>query len=379
LDIEKGIEKLHIRDSPKTVQTIVFGALLLVLLLLVCRLFAPFFTVFLWSALLYILILPLHEKVTRKIDFSRKRLAIVKKNIVAAVFAVGTAMLLLVPISFVFFQFYRQIMELSHYTRDVLVNRPEFFSDIIENLSDIIRDLSANHVNINPDELRSHIVTFVTSGMQHIVAFSSNLAKNIGAFIISFFFLVFCLFFFYLDGPYLAHLFWNLIPIRKDYTVVIARKFKDIARNLIAGYIMVALVQTVFAYIIFSIFQVKGALVFACLTFVCVFIPMVGGSLIWLPLGIARIASGDVVGGVIFLVVSGVVISLLDNILRPIFLQNRIQLHPLIIFFAILGGLTAFGFNGLILGPMIVILFLTVLDLFLTEHNINRVTETDKK
>jgi predicted PurR-regulated permease PerM len=50
------------------------------------------------------------------------------------------------------------------------------------------------------------------------------------------------------------------------------------------------------------------------------------------------------------------------------FLRDRIQLHPLIIFFAILGGVTAFGFNGLILGPMIVILFLTVLDLFLTEH-----------
>lgn len=379
MNIEKSVEKFHIRDSPKAIQTIVFGALLLALFLLVCRLFAPFFTVFLWSALLYILILPLHEKITRKIDFSQKRLGIVKKNVVAAVFAVGTATLLLIPISFVFFQFYRQIVELSHYTRDVLVNRPEFFRDIFENLSGIIRDLSANHIDINPDEIRSHVITIVTSGLQNIIAFSSNLAKNVGTFVISFLFLIFCLFFFYLDGPYLAHLFWNLIPIRKDYAAVIARKFKDIARNLIAGYIMVALVQTVFAYIIFSIFQVKGALVFACLTFVCVFIPMVGGSLIWLPLGIARIASGDIVGGIIFLVVSGVVISLLDNIMRPIFLQNRIRLHPLIIFFAILGGLTAFGFNGLILGPMIVILFLTVLDLFLTEHEIDHGTEINKK
>jgi predicted PurR-regulated permease PerM len=54
------------------------------------------------------------------------------------------------------------------------------------------------------------------------------------------------------------------------------------------------------------------------------------------------------------------------------FLQNRIQLHPLIIFFAILGGLQMFGFNGLILGPMVVILFLTVLDLFLTEHEVGK-------
>jgi predicted PurR-regulated permease PerM len=101
---------------------------------------------------------------------------------------------------------------------------------------------------------------------------------------------------------------------------------------------------------------------------------MIGGSLIWVPLGIARIVNGDLAGGIIFLIVSGVVISLLDNILRPMFLQNRIQLHPLIIFFAILGGLRTFGFNGLILGPMAVILFLTVLDLFLTEHEIEHET-----
>jgi predicted PurR-regulated permease PerM len=124
------------------------------------------------------------------------------------------------------------------------------------------------------------------------------------------------------------------------------------------------------AYIIFSLFQVRGALVFAAFTFICVFIPMIGGGLVWLPLGMARILSGNIGGGLLFLIIAGLFISTLDNILRPMFLKDRIQLHPLIIFFAILGGVSAFGFNGLILGPMVVILFLTVLDLFLTEHKI---------
>jgi predicted PurR-regulated permease PerM len=145
----------------------------------------------------------------------------------------------------------------------------------------------------------------------------------------------------------------------------------DITRNLFLGYIMVAFLQAILAFIVFSIFQIKGALVFAVLTFICVFIPMIGGSLVWLPLGIIRILSGNLAGGIVFLLVSGLFISTLDNFLRPMFLQNRIQLHPLIIFFSILGGLSALGFNGLILGPMIVIFFLTVLDLFLTEHKMN--------
>jgi predicted PurR-regulated permease PerM len=183
--------------------------------------------------------------------------------------------------------------------------------------------------------------------------------------------MLFCLFFFYLDGPYLARLVKHTIPIRKEYMSALVVKFKDITRNLFLGYIIVALAQAVMAYIIFSIFRVRGTLVFAALVLVCAFVPMFGAGLVWFPLGVIRIASGKMIEGIVFLAVSGFFISLLDNFLRPMFLQNRIQLHPLVIFLAILGGVSSFGFNGLILGPMVVILFLTVLDLFLTEHNIN--------
>jgi predicted PurR-regulated permease PerM len=173
-----------------------------------------------------------------------------------------------------------------------------------------------------------------------------------------------------MDSVFLSNLFLNLIPIKQEYIVTLVKKFKDITKNLFLGYIIVALVQAIFAYIVFIIFKVNGALVFSCLVFVCVFIPMIGGAIVWLPLGIVRIAGGDLTGGIIFIIVSAICISLFDNILRPFFLQNRIQLHPLIIFFSILGGLGIFGFNGLVLGPMIVIIFLTVLDIFLTEHQI---------
>jgi predicted PurR-regulated permease PerM len=106
---------------------------------------------------------------------------------------------------------------------------------------------------------------------------------------------------------------------------------------------------------------------------------MFGGAIIWMPLGISIILSGEPVRGILFLIISGVFISLLDNFFRPLFLQDRIQLHPLIIFFAIMGGVNSYGFNGIILGPIAVILFLTVLDMFLTEHHIDHVSIDNKK
>ena len=73
--------------------------------------------------------------------------------------------------------------------------------------------------------------------------------------------------------------------------------------------------------------------------------------------------------------ISGVCISFLDNFLRPLFLKDRINVHPLVIFFSILGGINLFGMNGLILGPLIVILFFTVLDLLVSSTTNKEITD----
>jgi predicted PurR-regulated permease PerM len=355
---------------PKTVQNIVFGAILVALFLLVCRLFAPFFTVLLWSILLYIIFGPVHQRLTRNMKLKGHR-GIIVKNLLAAVFSLGTIVLILVPIFFVIVQFYKQILDLIRFARDYISINQEHYADYLNYLSDLIMDLTTGLVVIDPVELQRRLIQLLSMILQRLLRTSSSIAMNIGSFAIGVMFMLFCLFFFYLDGPYLSRLLRRVIPIRKDYMSALMGKFKEITRNLFLGYIMVALVQAIMGYIVFTVFRVKGSLVFAGLVLICSFIPMFGAGLVWIPLGLVRILSGNIVEGIVFLAVSGFFISLLDNFLRPFFLQNRIQLHPLVIFVSILGGISVFGFNGLILGPMIVILFMTVLDLFLTEHNIN--------
>jgi predicted PurR-regulated permease PerM len=360
--------------SPHTpnprVQNIAFAFILVVLLVMVGRLFAPFFTVLLWSTLLYVILSPLHRRVIRKINFSTRK-GMILKNIWAAVFALGTMVIILIPLVFVISLFSRQIADLVRYSHEVFSRKPAILTDFLNSVSVFIRDLTSEGINLSGEEIRERIVEMAGGGLQNMVAASSALARNVGKFIMGLVLMLFCLFFFFADGPYLARLVFRAVPIRKEYVRTLSGKFMEITRNLFFGYIMVALVQAVMAYVIFAVFRVAGAMVFAVLTFICVFIPMIGGGIVWLPLGLFRIFSGDVTGGIIFLVVSGTFISLLDNVLRPFFLKDRIQLHPLIIFFAILGGISVFGFNGLILGPMTVIFFLTVLDIFLREHEIS--------
>ncbi|MDR1985897.1 MAG: AI-2E family transporter [Treponema sp.] len=357
---------------PERIQNYVFGVILILLLLMVCRLFAPFFTVLLWSTMFYVLLSPLHRRLIKRLDPKGPK-GIILKNIWSAVFAVGTVVIILLPLLFVSFQCIVQLIDLIRLVREVFSTKPDVLTDLFGYIAVFIQDITAGQILLTVDAIQTSILDLLSSSLQDMIHISSDFAWNVGSFLFSLVLIMFSLFFFYMDAPYLSHLVLHAIPIRKTYLSALVVKFMDITRNLFLGYVIVAFIQAIMGYIIFSIFQVKGALVFAVLIFICVFIPMIGGGLVWLPLGIIRIIGGDILGGSIFLIVSGIFISILDNFLRPMFLQDRIQLHPLIIFFAILGGVSAFGFNGIILGPMVVILFLTVLDLFLTEHKM----ETD--
>ncbi|MDR2102813.1 MAG: AI-2E family transporter [Treponema sp.] len=354
---------------PRPVQNIVFGAILLLLFIAVCRLFSPFFTVLLWSILLYILLSPLHNRLVKKLDLTKPG-GMILKNFWAAVFALGTVILIILPIFFVVFQFFKQIIEFIYLARDVFNNRPGILQDVFQSVAGFIENITANQVAISGDDIQRRIVVLLTSSLQNLVVIGSDVARHVGTFVVGLFLMLFCLFFFYIDGPVLAHLVLRAIPIRKEYLTALVGKFKDITRNLFFGYIMVILLQAVMAFIIFSIFRIKGALVLAVLTLIAVSIPIFGGSLVWLPIGIVKIVNGEFLPGLVFIIVSGFFISLLDNFLRPFFLQDRLHLHPLIIFLAILGGVGTLGFNGLVLGPIVVIIFLTVLDLFLMEHKI---------
>jgi predicted PurR-regulated permease PerM len=355
----------------RRIQSIVFGAILLILFILVCRLFVPFLTVILWSILFYILLKPLYQKCTARCNIISIKGKIIR-NALAAVFSFGAVILIIIPLSFVVFQLILQVTELIRRLRDYLAFRPFSIDSILKDISRIIHELSSEQIVISAEELRSRILGYLGMGMQRLFLFSGDAVRNVGSFFISLIFMVFSLFFLFTDGEYLSRLTLRIIPIRKEYIRTLVGKFKEITLQLVLGYVIVALAEAVTAFIIFSLFRIHGALVFAALIFFFSFFPIVGPAMVWFPLGILQILNGNHGRGILLMIVSGVFISSIENFIRPVILRGRIQLHPLIIFFAILGGISVFGFNGIILGPMIVIIFLTVFDLFLTEHKLEQ-------
>ncbi len=351
----------------KNIQNWTLGGILLLLFLLVCRLFSPFFSVLLWTTLLYIIFRPLHRNLIKKINLKTRKGKILK-TFYAAVFSLGTVIIIVAPLFLVGMQLFKQLWELLSDAKEILNKKPDTIKNTLQIITTFISELTNGHISITPEEIITYLTSLLSSTLQQFFHFGTSVIRNIGSFIANLAFMIISLFFFYLDGKALLTIAKRVIPIRSEYMDKLLGKFNEITKSLFLGYIMVGIIQAAVGYIIFLIFQVKNALVFSILIIFLSFIPLVGPIFIWLPVGIIKVLNGNVVEGIVFMAICTATVSSLDNILRPLFLKDSVRLHPLIIFFAIIGGITLFGFNGLILGPMVVILFLTVLDFFLEEH-----------
>lgn len=355
---------MEINTDKTSLQNLFLFAIFAVLLVAVIAILRPFFSVILWSSLLYILISPLHRKIHNKMNPEKKGYKL-KRVLLSGSFAVGT-ILVIAGLAFLLgSQLISQLISFLEDAENFIKENPNFFTD-----ADIViwvkEFLQANEIAINWIEnfdLREQIINLIQNYSSKLFYFSRTLISGTGSFLISLAFSIFILYFFYLDGPYLASLLAKAIPIKPVHVTRIMNKFIQVIRGLFSGYILVALYQGFVAFILMLIFRVEGAILFSVLLMFASFIPLFGAAIIWAPIGLIMCFTGPIWKGILFLILSAITISFLDNFLRPFFLKERIKVHPLIIFFAILGGIQLFGVNGLLLGPIVIIFFFTILDI----------------
>lgn len=333
------------------------------LFVLVSMLFYPFVTVILWSGLFYAFLFPLYRRLSVRRD-KTERIGITRTGIAAAL-ALSSVLLIAVPAVLLGLSMARQLGGMIHHALEAIEQNPNIIgispdgpiATFLYTVSDGSIDLAKLKI---PDEIRS----MLTIRADRIVGLSGQFLKVSGSILLSLVFMVFTLFFLLLDGRQLIKVLISAIPIENNYSAIFLRKFRDMGRHLVTGYVAIAGMQALVMVVLCAIFSVKGVLVIAALTAVASFIPMVGTALVWLPVSASKILAGDLTGGILFFVCSAALIWTLDNFIRPIFLHDRLKIHPLLIFFSILGGLKVFKFNGIVLGPIILILFFTSLELY---------------
>jgi predicted PurR-regulated permease PerM len=161
------------------------------------------------------------------------------------------------------------------------------------------------------------------------------------------------LFFLFREGKDWAYRAGKLIPLS---AAQVARLYQNISDTIVAnvyGILTVGAAQGILTGIAMRIVGTESSLLLGLAAGFASIIPVVGSALIWVPAAIYFLVTGGIWKGVFLLIWGVVVVSSIDNVLRPLVVSNRVELHPMVLLFFILGGVEAFGFLGLFLGPVV--------------------------
>lgn len=205
----------------------------------------------------------------------------------------------------------------------------------------------------------------ITSRLAFIGTFLINKTSSgiLGLFA-NLFITMFTMFYFFIDGERILKRLRHLSPVRSEYQEIILNRFLLIFRATILGTILIGLIQGSFGALTLLIFGIKSWPVWGFIMIFLAIIPMAGTWLVLIPAGIIQIIIGNVWHGIGIILCSTLIVSNIDNLLRPRIVGHGAKMHDLLIFFSTLGGLSLFGVTGFIIGPIIASFFITMVDIY---------------
>lgn len=197
----------------------------------------------------------------------------------------------------------------------------------------------------------------------------SGLARDAVSLTIDLCIMLFTLFFFYKDGRGLFWRLYHLLPLEERHKEKVFNRLNSAMAAVVTGVLATSFLQAVLAGGAYFVLGVPFALVLAAITALLSLLPIGGTALVWGPVAGYLFVSGPIWKGIAMAAWGGlVVVGLIDNILKPLFIGHGTQLPTLFLFFSILGGLAAYGFIGVFLGPIVLAILLTAIHIYEEEY-----------
>jgi predicted PurR-regulated permease PerM len=212
--------------------------------------------------------------------------------------------------------------------------------------------------------LQARLSGFLASGAQLIAGRALAIGQNTFEFVVALFVMLYLLFFLLRDGDVLSRRIREATPLPAGRQRSLAARFTTVIRATIKGNVVVALVQGALGWLIFLILGVGAPVLLGVLIALLSLLPAVGAPVVWLPVSLYLFATGHVWQGTVLALFGAFVIGSADNILRPILVGKDTKLPDYMVLISTLGGIAVFGANGLVIGPVIAALFVTVWEIF---------------
>ena len=340
----------------KNYNTYFFLMILVGITLMVFYVLKPFIVPFVLAAVLANLFYFMYEGFL-KITFR-------SKGISSALTCLIIALIIIVPITSVSFLVVSEAQEtIAHFSQDIGPGK-SVIERTVRNISSWPVTKLIGGTRILNDET---IVSIIKSFSQNALLVFQGVYSGTVSFVFVIFIMFFSLFYLFIDGKDFVRRIMKISPMRDRYEQVLIDKFSSIARATLKGTSLVAVFQGFLGGVLFWSTGVVSPVLLGILMTFASMIPSFGSGLVWLPVGIIMLLFGNIFEGLIILAVGALLISTIDNIIKPKLVGRDTQIHPLFILLSTLGGIIIFGLSGFIIGPIIIALFVALWEIYSIE------------
>jgi len=326
---------------------VIFYAVVLLAGYLAFQVIAPFLAPLGWAAVFALLLQPVYARLTRRL---KPGLASLVTTLLATFIIVGPAVLLLSILV-------REIAAVSDYIQQsgVIADTPAR----VEQYWAVVRA----RVPLSLPEDPSVLITDVVQRLGSFIAGrAGSTLQNVASFVFALVVMLFALFFFLRDGARIAESIRSLLPFEPARRDRLITQTRDLVVASVGAGLAVAVAQGAIGGVTFALLGFGAPVLWGVTMTFCSLLPVVGATIVWLPAAIWLLLSGDITRGVILLGVGAGVIGMVDNLLRPMLMSGRTAASGLVVFLGLLGGVAAFGFIGLVLGPIVLVVAMTLLE-----------------
>lgn len=316
----------------------------------------PFYGAIFWAVALGILFAPLQRKLLLK--FKGRR------NLATFVTLTACTLIAILPVIFTTILLVQEVATLYSDVQSGKINVAGYIAQLQSSLPHQVIEWLDRLGLRSIEGVSDKISKGALEGSQFFATQVFNFGQSTFELVVSFFIMLYLLYFFIRDGQAMVRLIRNAVPMAEQHKRLLQIKLRRVVRASVKGNLAVAVVQGALGGVIFWILGIQSSLFWAVLMMFLSLLPAVGAGIVWAPVAIYFLTTGMIWQGVVLALFGVFVIGMVDNVLRPILVGKDTKMPDFLILISTLGGMAIFGLNGFVIGPLIAALFLSSWGLF---------------
>jgi len=343
--------------NEQTVQRLFFGLLLVAVTAAFIWLVRGFLQPIFWAVALGIVVFPLHLRCVARLKG--------RSSVASLVSMLLIVLIVILPLTGLAMAVTTEITALYERLRSGQIDLDQVYRWTEERVPVLISWLQS--VGVEPSRIQEQISSSAVQISQFAASQALEIGQNTLRLAAYFVLTLYLLFFFLRDGLRMLDGMVRALPLGDERERHLLERFAEVSRATIKGTLVVGVVQGAIGGISFALLGIGAPVLWGVVMALLSIIPAVGPALVWIPAAIMLLTGGNIVGGIVLVLVGVFVIGLVDNLLRPILVGRDTQMPDYLILLSTLGGLAAFGLAGIVIGPVIAAFFLSIWEMAVEE------------